>query len=359
MKICKNCGTENLDDSIFCKKCGKKLDDDKLIEDEALENQESEKIVFENKEEKNFSSYLGDEENPKPNKKIFIGLLVLVIVLSLGLVYRQYSKAQKEEIARLTESAVTSQENDDYLEANKIYVDLYEKTKDENYQAKADEMSFYQANKEKLIAGDDAYKKEDYEKAIENYSSIDEGAEKIYKDAEAKINNIANTYADEIMAFINKKEYDQAISLAKKTLRILPDNEKIMELKDQADDLSIKALKDEGNKELEKQIADLQKKLDESKSSPTIVVNSPDSGAKNYGNSYNSPGAYLIGTWQTITSDSANVRSGPGKGYGAVSYLKKGDSVYIYDTYYESSDRTWCNIGKGWVSYNTMNGSGR
>ncbi|MDY6065494.1 MAG: zinc-ribbon domain-containing protein [Finegoldia sp.] len=366
MKICMNCGKENPDSSVFCNSCGKRLDaeepeknTERETYDENLQNQQTQRLIVGPDRGENFSNYSDTYSKKKengPNKKIFVVLGVLVLLLTLGVVYTQYSKAQKEQVATMQSSALASEEKGKYDEASKLYSDLYKKTKDENYKGKADEMKAYAENKAKLDAGNEAFRAQDYQKAAENYLAVDEKAEKVYKEAQSNIDKVADIYAEDIINLIKEKKYDEAIGLAKKNLKILPDNVKLTDLKDQANNFSMAAATDKGNKELESKIADLESKLEENKTN-TIVVNGTE--GRTYGSTYNSPGAALIGTTQTITSDSAHVRSGPGKGYGALYYLQKGDTVYIYDTYYESSDRTWCNIGDGWVSYNTMNGSGR
>ncbi|MFR8926916.1 SH3 domain-containing protein [Peptoniphilus senegalensis] len=69
----------------------------------------------------------------------------------------------------------------------------------------------------------------------------------------------------------------------------------------------------------------------------------------------NAEASNLIGTYQFVTSNRANVRSGPGFSYEVEYSLYKGDPVYVYDTR-SANGRTWCNIGNGWISYRTLNG---
>ena len=72
----------------------------------------------------------------------------------------------------------------------------------------------------------------------------------------------------------------------------------------------------------------------------------------------NEEASNLIGTYQFVTSNRANVRSGPGFSYGVEYSLYRGDPVYVYDTR-SANGRTWCNIGNGWISYRTLNGEAK
>ena len=273
------------------------------------------------------------EEYDNGKKKYFIiaGIVVLVIALIFGGIFLK----KKLEISSLEKKAESLVEMEDYDEALKIYSDLYTKTGDVKYKSSRNQVSIKKEVKDTLDDAKEQEQKGDLVKAIVIYKMVPKEDAKNYQYASNQIDSLKGQVVRKASSLIDSGNTSEASSILSDYISVIPDDKKAVELYKKASGKS--------EKEIQKVVVE--------KNVPVVI--SDNSGSS--GGSANQTAAAITNTYQYITSGEANVRSGPSKGASVVGTVRRGDQVYIYDTYVESESRIWCKTDLGWISYNTMN----
>lgn len=277
-----------------------------------------------------------DDKNPLSSdskKKIFliIGIIIAIIIVSVGGFFG-YKKMQVSSLEKKAESFV---EVEDYTEAIKIYSELYTKTGNVDYKTKSNQLKI---KKEIFDLMEEAKKEEqkgEYVKAISLYKQVPQEDEEASSKAKSKIESLKSEALKQASSLIDAGNTSSASTLLSEYLQSVPDDKKGLEL--------MKKVTGKEEAEVKKQV---------------IITgsSSSNSSSSNIGAAYNVAKS-ITGTTQTIYSSEANIRTAPSKSAAVAGTVRRGDSVFVYDTYVESASRIWCQIDSGWISYNTINGT--
>lgn len=300
-----------------------------------------------------------DERRKQINKKAIMGVvgLVLVLVIIFGGVRISIAKRNKE-IQRADNFVAMG----NYQNAISIYDNALNKKYSDDLLAKRDRALELMESQENLRAGLEAYEEDDIVRAIKLLSKVSAEDEKSYEQASSELANIEEYALVDIEELIEKDQLDQAEVLVNTYLKAWPKNVKMKNAKDEIQAKHIEAKKqaeneenDRKNKESEAVVAAKQAEAD----AITESKNIEKSKAKR--EEVESTASGIIGSYKSIISDQANLRSAPTLNSKVLTTLSKGTNVYIYDTQVESSERIWCLVEvldyhiSGWISYNTMN----
>lgn len=206
------------------------------------------------------------------------------------------------------------------------------------------------AYKEIVTKGQAAYDSKSYEEAIDILGLVPEDAGKSYEEAQGLLKQVELELANELSAKYSAGEYWAVLDSANTYLETFPNNESFKSLAKQADN-EIRYMESESLKAKE---AELDAQIEAAKKA-AAKAESAASRAKAKSSSSKPSSSSYLNTSQTVQTNNANVRSGPGLDYPSIYVLNKGDQVYISDTL-EAGIRTWCYIGDGWISSRTLNG---
>lgn len=234
----------------------------------------------------------------------------------------------------------------DYENAIATYNKLILKRDDVEYIEKLDLAKKLKKSDESFQEGEKQYKNSNYSKAILSYSEVLEEDKDNYKAAKDRIKSIKEIYISEIESTIEDLDFENAES-------------KLAEYKDILDEETVLTYKEKitKNKEEEEKVQEEQKEkeelalakaeLEELMKEVTRISKQNLAANPDYRNLY------------YVTSNKANIRSGPSINASIITYVSKGSSVYIYDTV-EDIGRTWCraiitssvtgNSYDGWIS---------
>lgn len=280
----------------------------------------------------------------KNNKKIIIGI-VLIAVIIVGII--AFVFGQKHfKISKMEKTAEKYIEIGDYENAIATYNKLILKRDDVEYIEKLDLAKKLKKSDESFQEGEKQYKNSNYSKAILSYSEVLEEDKDNYKAAKDRIKSIKEIYISEIESTIEDLDFENAES-------------KLAEYKDILDEETVLTYKEKitKNKEEEEKVQEEQKEkeelalakaeLEELMKEVTRISKQNLAANPDYRNLY------------YVTSNKANIRSGPSINASIITYVSKGSSVYIYDTV-EDIGRTWCraiitssvtgNSYDGWIS---------
>lgn len=108
MAICNNCGFDNSDENKFCRECGTKLVEELEENQTNLDSDENEKLAT---EEITADTNIELHATPKKDKKRFIIISVLILVIAIGgyLAYQKYVEAQYENKMKQVVSEILDQ----------------------------------------------------------------------------------------------------------------------------------------------------------------------------------------------------------------------------------------------------------
>lgn len=262
-------------------------------------------------------------------KKLFtiIGSVVVCAIIIVSGIFI-YKKMQITNLAKKADSFV---QLEDYDSAMGIYEQLYLKTGKTEYLTTKNSIQIKKEIKDMMDEAKEYEDGENYVKAISLYKKVPKEDTKNYSIASTKIDELKVEALNRVKKLKNAGNSSAAVDDLNTYLTYFPDDKTGIEL--------------------------LKSLTGESKPSTQVIIKETNSGG-----SYSSGGARAVAnniknTYQTITAGEANVRSGASKSSPVIGNLKRGQSVYIYDTYVESESRIWCLTDEGWISYNTMNGS--
>lgn len=293
------------------------------------------------KENSKYRYYNDWEENEYNDKKplssdskkkiiLIVVIIIAIIIISIGGFFG-YKKMQISSLEKKAESFV---DVEDYTEAIKIYSELYTKTGNVNYKTKNNQLKI---KKEIFDLMEEAKKEEqkgEYVKAIALYKQIPQDDGDTFSKAKSKIDSLKSESLKQVSSLIDAGNTSTASNLLSDYLQSIPDDKKAINL--------MKKISGKEEYEVKKQVV--------------ITGSSSSNSSSNIGAAYNIA-KNITGTTQTIYSSEANIRTAPSKSAAVAGTVRRGDSVFVYDTYVESASRIWCQIDSGWISYNTINGN--
>ncbi|WP_308533779.1 SH3 domain-containing protein [uncultured Peptoniphilus sp.] len=365
---CKVCGKENRDNAKFCYSCGSNLE----IFDEDTQKYNPIEDEYENKDydtkesrpysRENYEALRKDYRKPKsyndyndyddyddyrerrpykkktsPFKKFL--LLVLSLLLIAGAGFGCYYFYKNQKMASLEKYAMEAMVSGDYEDAAEYYEDLYKLNSSSKTKDLMDEATNLAFDAKKLEKVDSLILSGSYKEAYENIEDVKKHNNKLLEEASKKEDVLMANIEEKLVDNVKDGNFTKSLNIVNDLLKIGPENDKLNELKDKILNNQTKSEeeKKKAEEEAEKEAKEKENKEKEEKLS--------------------GEGDRLINTYQYVTSKIANVRSGPGLSYPVQYVLNYGDEVYVIDTKHDSV-RTWCNIGYGWISYRTLDGSG-
>ncbi len=332
---CSNCGKENPNKASFCIDCGHNLRDDIDFSktqrlDRDYEYEDEERIVKNN-------SFKDDSMSTKQKGLVFgfviIGLIAFSLLFNFG--FGKYKMTKLENAAR------ANLEAKNYKEAREKFSQLYEKSSDKKYLDEINKIDKSIEAKDTLNRANQKFEARDYESSLALLREVESDDEELNSKKDGLIEKNYSAIKSEINQLTSRNNFDGAINRLNSYITVDPENK---EFKNMLEDINSQKSNGEKKAEEESQASKEKARADELEAQ---IIKLKNAEASN-----------LIGTYQFVTSNRANVRSGPGFSYGVEYSLYRGDPVYVYDTR-SANGRTWCNIGNGWISYRTLNGEAK
>ena len=332
---CSNCGKENPNKASFCIDCGHNLRDDIDFSktqrlDRDYEYEDEERIVKNN-------SFKDDSMSTKQKGFVFgfviIGLIAFSLLFNFG--FGKYKMTKLENAAR------ANLEAKNYKEAREKFSQLYEKSSDKKYLDEINKIDKSMEAKDTLNRANQKFEARDYESSLALLREVESDDEELNSKKDGLIEKNYSAIKSEINQLTSRNNFDGAINRLNSYITVDPENK---EFKNMLEDINSQKSNGEKKAEEESQASKEKARADELEAQ---IIKLKNAEASN-----------LIGTYQFVTSNRANVRSGPGFSYGVEYSLYRGDPVYVYDTR-SANGRTWCNIGNGWISYRTLNGEAK
>lgn len=332
---CSNCGKENPNKASFCIDCGHNLRDDIDFSktqrlDRDYEYEDEERIVKNN-------SFKDDSMSTKQKGLVFgfviIGLIAFSLLFNFG--FGKYKMTKLENAAR------ANLEAKNYKEAREKFSQLYEKSSDKKYLDEINKIDKSMEAKDTLNKANQKFEARDYESSLALLMEVESDDEELSSKKDRLIEKNYSAIKSEINQLTSRNNFGGAINRLNSYITVDPENK---EFKNMLEDINSQKSNSEKKAEEESQASKEKARADELEAQ---IIKLKNAEASN-----------LIGTYQFVTSNRANVRSGPGFSYGVEYSLYRGDPVYVYDTR-SANGRTWCNIGNGWISYRTLNGEAK
>ena len=338
---CGYCGWENRDGAKFCSSCGQKLlgpSQVQPLEDDYLEDTRT-------YQQRDFIPVYEPEINPEEAKKkkmvkivgLVVGLVVLVLVGSFA-----YKGIRKSNLEKKAEKLL---ETEDYQEATKEYTKLYKMTGDEDYKEEMMKAQTLARDSEGLKDAQSFLAQEAYKGALEKYLEVKNHNNDLAEEAREGMIDLQEKVGAKVDSYNMASRYGASLKLLEGLLAVDPDNEKFQALKEEAllGQNAENAEKAKVEQEKQEEAARQKKAAQEAEN----AVKRQQAARAAYN---------IVNTYQYVTANQANVRQGPGKNYGVAYVLTQGTEVYVQDTSFDGT-RIWCNIGDGWISYRTLNGT--
>lgn len=330
---CSNCGKENPDKASFCLDCGHNLRDDiDFSKTQRLDRdyEDEERIVKNN-------SFKDDSMSTKQKGFVFgfviIGLIAFSLLFNFG--FGKYKMTKLENAAR------ANLEAKNYKEAREKFSQLYEKSSDKKYLDEINKIDKSMEAKDTLNKANQKFEARDYESSLALLMEVESDDEELSSKKDGLIEKNYSAIKSEINQLTSRNNFDSAINRLNSYIIVDPENK---EFKNMLEDINSQKSNSEKKAEEESEASKEKARADELEAQ---IIKLKNAEASN-----------LIGTYQFVTSNRANVRSGPGFSYEVEYSLYRGDPVYVYDTR-SANGRTWCNIGNGWISYRTLNGEAK
>lgn len=322
--ICPKCGHANSEQSSFCSDCGMKLvvlkKEETVVQQKAVPPQRNEK--------RGISGGI-------------VLMFILTFFLAIGggfLGYRYFSFSKIKEQAELYKSM------GEYEKALEVYNQLIDKTHKVVYVEQKKQIEELIVSQDNFEKGMKAAEEEDITLALKLLSKVSERDKERYEEASKKMQILGKQYLADVDKELQSGNFDYASELIEDYQKILPDSKTAKELKMQI---------------IEKKTAYENQKVAQA------AAQKAESDKKVRLTETKIDAEKIIGTFQTVVTEEANIRSAPRIGDNIIAKLKQGAELYILDTKVESASRIWCKVRfydpwysdyyEGWVSYNTMN----
>lgn len=327
---CPNCGAQVPDDARFCSECGSPLQHQHTIPTPVPDPE-----LYEERRSPKGSPQKSDDKGLKQTIKMFIITAILVLaaltIFFIGRVMRMQSQIKEAE---------AYMESGDYEAAYEIYKSV--KVSDTKDQARIAKKCI---DAQKIL--DNALQQkvsQQFILALSNLKTIPEEALPVYEEAQAEIKSIQEMIYTSAEQSIADGDYDGADALLNDYLLQFPGDATATGQKSQ-----IKAKREEAEAAAKKMAEDTEKALkdaqaEQEKAAAQAQANEDHAKKVLDASAYGYSDSYLYGLYgleTTVTSATANVRSGPGIDAEIVTTVSRGSYVYIYDIQPDVG-RIWC-----------------
>ena len=299
------------------------------------------------------------------NKKLIIAASSIASILLLITMILGVSSFKRNQTLKQAESLISMGK---FEEAIAIYDNLLMKKYIPELIVKKDAVIELMESEENLQKGLEAFDDDNTSKSVKYLSKVPKTDKARYKKALEKLEELEESTAIRVEDLIGSGNIDEATKIVNEYLKLSPDS---VDMQNAREDIEAKRV------EIENQAkADEQAKKDQEAAAVEATAKAEQAAAAAVAQAAKAEQAAaasyrtneearriasnLKGTYQTIISGEANVRSAPTKKASVIGTLSRGSRVYIYDTSVESSERIWCQVrsdyySSAWISYNTMN----
>lgn len=347
--ICKKCGTENEDFRKVCKSCGADLV-------EAKENQNPRSKQRSRTDDKKIGMKNINSSRNRDRKKrkydmdfitvatILGAMLVLALIAIIISYFMSLGKGKSPSENTNTPSQIE--------ESAQSKEELYKKA---------------------IAAGKENIKNKEYEKAIKVLGAVPESSGKYYKQAQDMIGDVENDLAKRLKERLENEDYQKVSEVSAAILRILPDSEKIKDLKDQADKKleEEKPVEDdtENQEENTKNTENTENTEDQNTNSGARVkLSVQEKEALRISNAYGQNGnpkytdvykeSDFLNKKVRINASMGEIRTEPNLNSGVAGYVNDGDSLEVSEVVNDGG-RYWLKIEGGWISSKLVTGEFR
>lgn len=327
---CQHCGSHLEDGAHFCSECGNPIDAQHTVRTRVPDPEDHEdRRVLDRQPPRT------DSSPPGRNIQLMILALIGVIVLITAFVGGKVLKSQGQ-----LRQARAYMESEDYEEAYHVYMSLSSnEAKDGARLAKKcmDAQVILKTAKEQRT-------NQQLIPALSNLQNIPQAAEPVYEAAQEEIKTIQQmiyTFTDQSIA---DGDFAGADKLLNDYLLLFPTDTTatakkadVRAKREEAEAAAKQAAEDTekalAQAQVEAEMAEAQNQATENQAQGVI-----DAAAYGYSDSYLNG---LYGLETTVTSESANIRSGPSIDAPIVTTVSRGSYVYIYDVQPDVG-RIWC-----------------
>ncbi len=283
----------------------------------------------------------------KKNKNILIGivLILLSILILFGIIFGQ----RIYKISKMEKTAKKYAELGEYDDAINAYNKLILKSDNDKYIDELSKVKKLKQSFESFSDGKKQYDNGNYAKAASLLEGVLKEDEENYSKSKKILDSINVEYTAAIEASLEDMNFEQAESKLAEHSKIFNDEEMVTAYKKKIED-SKKSQKEEEEKQKEQEELALAKDELEKLKNQVKENNSRNNTTYIYSNS---------GYVNYVTSNKANIRSGPSINSSVITYVSKGSTVQIYETV-QDVGRTWChaiitssvtgNSYDGWIS---------
>ena len=283
----------------------------------------------------------------KKNKNILIGIVLIgvIILLLLGIIFGQ----RIYKISKMEKTARKYAELGEYDDAIDAYNKLILKSDNDKYIDEISRIKKLKQSFESFTDGKKQYDNGNYPKAASLLEEVLKDDEENYNKAKKMLDSISVEYTAAIEASLEDMNFEEAESKLGEHSKIFNDQEMVAAYKKKIED-SKKAQKEEEEKQKEQEELALAKDELEKLKNQVKENNTRNNTTYIYSNS---------GFVNYVTSDKANIRSGPSIDSPVITYVSRGSTVQIYETI-QDVGRTWChaiitssvtgNSYDGWIS---------
>lgn len=298
--------------------------------------------------------------------------VVIAALLILGFIFLGYMRFS---VAGMQDRANKLMAAGRYKEAYNLYEKIALKTDDKDVKEAIEKAQNLMLSEEAFKEGKEKLADGDYMAAIKAFSQVNEKDLKNYKVAQNLLTDASEKIFDDARKEAEKSNFKEALALLKKYINIVDDSSEAVSVYDEIllaeeeydknskrEKEELAKLQGEKAKELEKPSKDEEKeelkekeinvKADDKKEKADPIMTELANSLKN--------------KTHTIQSAGANVRSGPSIKSSSIRTIKRGDTIKVYDTVIDGTDRVWC-LGtitssdgekfEGWVSSRNLDGT--
>lgn len=237
----------------------------------------------------------------------------------------------------------------EYDDAIDTYNKLILKSDNDKYIDEISKVKKLKQSYESFLNGKKQYDNGNYAKAASLLEEVVKDDEENYSKAKKILDSISVEYTAAIEASLEDMNFEEAESKLTEHSKIFNDEEMVTAYKKKIED-SKKSQKEEEEKQKEQEELALAKDELEKLKNQVKENNNRNNTTYIYSNS---------GFVNYVTSDKANIRSGPSINSSVITYVSRGSTVQIYETV-QDVGRTWChaiitssvtgNSYDGWIS---------
>lgn len=333
-QFCKHCGhsvtNEHTGKFNRCEKCGALMDPDDVY---CLNCGEKREIYT--KAEPVHQEAAAKKETSSTGKYIALAVfsIAAVILLFFGWNYYQYNSKLKQ--------ADMLFDSGEYVMAQDAYQSLADKNAKPEVLRKLKLSKSYSEAQSNYDNAMNHIQKGQYQQALQLLAGIPDDAAEIKTLANEEISKMEAPVIEFARSSIDDMDFESAESLLNAYIAQNPDNKEINKLKEEAKEAKKKSqTASQGSESTDQALSSGQSSAARKKAEREATA-AQAQGVQDaaYSKDYLQG---LIGLSTTVTSDKANLRSGPDINSSIVTYVSRGSSVYIYEVVPDGTERIWC-----------------